>query len=80
MLLDLFPCKYLNKDSKEGVAEPFLKFSVLKYPFKGLFIKGRINFHILPQNPGNNSNILEALQNHGSNSKTLSAAIPPSSS
>ena len=40
--------------------------------FKGLFIKGRINFHILLQK----SKILGALQNPGSNSKPLRAATP----
>ena len=72
-----FPWKYLNKDSKKGVAEPFFQFPVLKYPFKGLFRKGRINFHILLQNPGSNSEILGALQNPGSYSKTLGAIPKP---
>jgi len=63
---------------KKEVAEPFFQFSVFKYPFKGLLIKGRINFHIFLQHLGSNSKSLRALQKPGSNSKTLRAAIPPS--
>ena len=44
-ICDFLPCKYLNKDSKK-IAEPFFQL-----PFNGLFIKGRMNFHILLQNP-----------------------------
>ena len=72
-----FLCKYLNKDSTERVAEPFFKFSVLKYTlFKGLFIKGRINFYICTPKHVSNSKILGAtpktmgaLQNPGSTPK-----------
>ena len=63
-------CDYLSaniwaKTVKKEAADPSFLFSVLKFPFKGLFIKGRINFHILLQNPG-------------SNFKILGAAFPPS--
>ena len=63
---------------KKEVAEPFFQFSVFKYTFKGLLIKGRINFHIFLQNLGSNSKSLGALQKPVSNSKTLRGAIPPS--
>ena len=48
----IFYCKYLNRDIKNGVAELCFQFSVLKYLFKGLFIKGGINLNILLQNLG----------------------------
>ena len=74
--LRFFPCKYLNKDSKIGLAEPFVQFPVLKYPFQNFSKKDRINFHILLQNPGSNSKTLRAipkpweqLQNPGSTPK-----------
>ena len=31
--------KYLNRDSKKGIAEPFFQYSVLQYPFKRSFHK-----------------------------------------
>ena len=39
---------------------------------------GRINYHNLLQNLWGNAKFLGALQNLGSNSKTLRAATPPS--
>jgi len=38
------------------------------------FHTGRINFHILLQNPGSNFNILGALQNHGSSHPSLTCS------
>ena len=46
----------MNKDSKNGVPEPFFQFSV----FKVSFFKGEIIFHILLQNPRSNSKTLRA--------------------
>ena len=32
-ICDFFPCKYLNRNSKKGVADLFFQYAVLKYPF-----------------------------------------------
>ena len=63
-----FSCKYLNKDSKKGVAEPFFQFSVLKYPFKVLFIKPKPWEQF--QNPGSTLK-WEQFQNPESNRPSL---------
>ena len=63
-------------NSKEGKEEHFFQFSVLKYPFKGLFIKGRINFHILLRNPGSNSKILRTATPPSFKGTVVNRALP----
>ena len=75
-ICDFSSCKYLNKDSKKRSSRALFNFRFQSTIYKGLFIKGQINFHISLQNPEGNSKTLGALQNPESSNPSLSQLFP----